>query len=587
MKKGKLLFLLIAILSVALLLVGCDDKNKPDADTADTTQNAAADQESEKQQEEVKHEMHDYFDFVGVEPHSFTKVTQLEGEVVDYDNYNKLIALRTYDLNVKNEVVETVTVYDIEADEVIAEYSVANLYGTNEYDEHFTAKLAVNIDYPIIQVKKTSYSEDSKKAIYDYSYYFAKKDGALIRQTNKSNYERFNFANGLVAFDLGDDMVWIDRNMEIVRTVDSIAANGYNEEIYNCEYQGYLYTWDRDVVRVFSPDGKNTAKYEIAHDGYLNVHVLDDGDVLIQDVEYVDEYTALDFKINGERAVMKSYVMSLTDGAIKEVKLDFYVDSLETRYAERYGVESVEEFGMGIYYSNFSLSLAEGRDNQAYIYRFANGKLAIDPEYVVLSNDLAIEYTVKNTTPGREFDTITLINAQLYSMDVSEGGSYQTYLFDLDGKMITPITDDYEFIDNYIVTENAIYDYDMQVVYEIPNTYDLVSADQDSNRIYFARTNFETGLLEISLFDGEKKEPVIWNDGSKEVFYTMFDDGIYLTYNIENETYNLYAADDTQLVSIFAQTLDIESLFRISYTNNGCLVMEGEFNGNDFVFIIK
>ena len=206
---------------------------------------------------------------------------------------------------------------------------------------------------------------------------------------------------------------------------------------------------------------------------------------------------------------------------------------------------------------------------------------------MVLSNDLAIEYTVKNTTPGREFDTITLINAQLYSMDVSEGGSYQTYLFDLDGKMITPITDDYEFIDNYIVTENAIYDYDMQVVYEIPNTYDFVSADQDSNRIYFARTNFETGLLEISLFDGEKKEPVIWNDGSKEVFYTMFDDGIYLTYNIENETYNLYAADDTQLVSIFAQTLDIESLFRIYYTNNGCLVMEGEFNGNDFVFIIK
>lgn len=580
MKKGKLLFLLIAVLSLALLLVACGNKAEPEDPVEPTDSVESSDQDGEKQQE-VKHEMHDYFDFGEENAKVFTKVTQLKGEIVSRDDKNNLIALKTQDLNVKNEVIDTVVVYNYVTDEEIAKYEVSNLLKADKED--IKAELDVMIDYPIIQVTKTSYSEDSLEEVYDISYYFAKKDGELIRQTNKPNYEKYEFENGLVAIDMGDEMVWIDRNMEIVRTAASVAANGYNIDIYNAEYQGYLYTWTEESLQIFNLDGLCSGEYKIEHQGLLNVHVLDNGKVLIQDIEMVDAYTECDFKISNMPCVMTSYVMNYVDGTMEEVALDYIVDDLGTRYGERYGNGN-----------DFPFALAAGRENQAMIYRIANGAVATDPEYVVLSNDLKIEYTVKNTTEGRDYYSATLLNDKLYAMNVYAGGTYQGYIFDLDGNAIAPVSreswDDMSgewtiterVTDQYIVTDNAIYDYNMNVVFDNSDgTFSDVEVDENLDRIYFQKHNFKTGAEEIYLFDEATKTPVLWNDGLEEVFAGAYYGG-YMTIDLEEGIKNFYNAQDQLLLkthfNIIPQNLnDAED----------AMVVAAEFNGDAIVFIIK
>ena len=587
MKKSKLLILLAALLCLALTLASCSSiKGWFDKDEETETQT----EELQEQQEIQKHELHDYFVLENEDINSFTTVSQFEGEVVDYDEENHLLALRTKDLNAKNEVEDTVKVYNYMTGEVIAEYSVSNLvYASNDL---INAKLDVEIDYPIIRVVKTSYGEDSL-ARYDVSYYFAKKNSELICQTNKTNYERFDFYNGLVAFDMGDDMMWINRNMEIVRTVDSIAANGYTEENFRCEYQGYLYAWGEVGLYIFTPDGICSGKYLMAHEGILNVHVLDDGNVLVQDLEEVDVYDEYDFKLDGTPYVVNSYVVNYVNGEAKAVELEYIVDDLATGYAQRYGNSD--------YYTSFPFELAEGRDNQAYIYRFANGKLATDLDYVVINNALEIEYTVKNNTPGRVYYFAQVLNANLYMMPVLEAGNYQAYVFNLDGKAITPTADDVEVTDKYIVTSHAIYDFEMNLVYDIEGSeFDHFYVDYGMNRIYFRKHNFNTGYDEWYLFSDETKTPVLWNDGSDERIMNVFD-GVYVTaiYDEYEYTtvigtgdthtevlkspthYKMYNNNDDVLLTV-STNLDIDQI-----CEGDAVVLAGEFRGNAIVFVIK
>ena len=586
MKKSKLLILLAALLCLALTLASCSSI-KGWFDKEETETQAEGTQE---QQEPQKHELHDYFVLEAEEINSFTTVSQFEGEVVDYDEENHLLALRTKDLNAKNEVEDTVKVYNYMTGDVIAKYSVSNLvYASNDL---INERLDVEIDYPIIRVVKTSYGEDSL-ARYDVSYYFANQNSELICQTNKTNYERFDFYNGLVAFDMGDDMMWINRNMEIVRTVDSVAANGYTEENFRCEYQGYLYAWGEMGLYIFTPDGICSGKYLMTHEGILNVHVLDDGNVLVQDLEEVDVYDAYDFKLDGTPYVVNSYVVNYVNGEAKAVELEYIVEDLATGYAQRYGNSD--------YYTHFPFELAEGRDNQAYIYRFANGNLATDPDYVVINNSLEIEYTVKNNTPGRIYYYAAVLNANLYMMPVIEAGGYQNYVFNLDGKAIVPTADDIEVTDKYIVTEHAIYDFEMNLVYAIDGSeFTNYYVDDGMNRIYLGKHNFNTGYDEWYVFSDETKTPVLWNDGSDERVSEMFD-GLYVTaifdeqeYSYEYGTggtqtvvreeithYKMYNNKDELLLTV-STNLDIDQI-----CEGDAVVLAGEFRGNAIVFVVK
>ena len=101
MKQGKLLILLVLILSLSVFLFACGNNEEP-------AENGAA------EEQEVKHELHDYLVLKEEnEGYTFSEVSQYEGEVVDYDYEHNLLAIKTQDLDEKNQVTDTVAIYDI------------------------------------------------------------------------------------------------------------------------------------------------------------------------------------------------------------------------------------------------------------------------------------------------------------------------------------------------------------------------------------------------------------------------------------------------------------------------------------------
>lgn len=565
MKKGKLIFLLAAILSLTVFLVACGDKENdlPDDSSADTSQGA-----EDQGEQEIKHEIRDYFILDnGIEATSYAEISKLEGTVCDADDDHNLVALRTKDLNNKNEVVETVTVYDVMTGEKLLEHSVANLLDETRYYE--ITYLDVEVDYPIIRVSERSYSEDSENAVYEYSYYLAKKGSSVLKETTLHTYDIASYGNNLYQVTLGDEMFWIDSDMEVVRTANAIVSAGYATR-FNYEYKGYLYSWSNSELHVFNRLGEICGRYAATHEGEINVHVLNDGNVLIQDVEYLDDEFALyDFLLGSHHCVMNSYIMNMVDGTLTKVELDFIVDELESAYA--YDEDT----------STFPMQLAEGHENQAIVYRYANGAVARTPLYVVLDNKLQIEYTLKNDTLGVDLYSIDVINSNYYTARVYEGNVSQRWLFDLDGKKITIIAEDADVTDKYIVTDNAIYDHKMNVVYDIKGgdfSGTLYGVDENSNKIYFVKHNFVTGGEEAYVYDEKEKAPVLIVDGVENYFVGV-EDGSYITYEMDTGELTIYNAESKALVAFHGAP-------RMN-TLEDALIVSVAFEGKDIIFVVK
>ena len=555
MKNGKFLFLLVLILCFTVFLVACDGGEDATDTSAESTNAVTPPQDVE--QDNKKYEMLDYF-VLDEEQEAFVcePIAKYNGMIVDSDVTHNIVALKTQDLDVYNRVTDTITLYDMLTGETLLTFDATYpLYVEDEQIE-----LSVDIEYPVVRAVKKSYSEDSEMIVFDASYYPIKKDAKALHTTSfyKSDEAIAEswvnvFGNGLVSVNAGDKVIWIDRDMEIVRTVNAIAANGYTVESFNSEYQGYLYSWDDQMLQVFNRNGICSGTYKIDHKGFLNVHVLDNGNVLIQDFEEVDIHTAYNVMLGTNRYLLTSYVMNLVDGALTEQKLDFVVSALQTAYAQDCAAVTLDE---GELYLPFKL--AQGRDNQAIVYRFNDaGKVAKNQEYVVLSNALEIEYTVKNTTEGIDFVTAYPISANLYYARVNEAGIVIGYIFDPDGNVVSPANSEFFVTKSYIVTQKGIYDHKMKLLYDAKaNGFevlllsgDRLTIDTDYDVVYLSKHNFVTGLDEIYVYDAKTAEPKLFHADKDETFRQTISGG-YITYNAEKGTYNLYNLENELKLSI-------------------------------------
>ncbi len=573
MKNGKLFLLLALLLSLSVFLFACgEDTGEDETDTG------TAAPEQVEPTPEVKHELYDYFVLdPGTSALDFSKVAQYKGEFVDLDQEHHLLALETKDLDALNQVIHTVTVYDLLSGEAIQQHEVK--YPLNAPPKEMV-QMDVKISYPVICVEKTSYGEDGETQ-YTAEFYTARKDGVLLHSAAKGRFDpdqeptdRIDYGNGLVAFHMGDRYVWIDRNGDVVHTIDAVASNGYDIQVFNSEYQGYLYVLEDELVQIFNREGVCSGEYSLAHKGLLNAHVLDNGNVLIQDLTEVDAFTSCDLKLDHVRYQLKSYVMNYVNGALTEVKLDYLVDSLETAYSHKYEDNHT--------YNYLDFDLAPGRDNQAIIFRISAGELSNFQEYVVLSNDLQIQYTLKNTTPGADLSRIEVISEELYVASVQEGGYRQKYIFDLDGTQLAAVSNNNLYVTaSYIVTDFGVYDHKMTLLYDLSTgefAEGLQAVDETNDRIYVGKHNFETGGDEVYLLDVASKQGSLVADGvdtrfgnAADGYYSLVDDktGNTTYYNLANEK-----------KLVIHHIRDIKEM-------DHALMIEAEFNGDPVVFVVQ
>lgn len=570
MKKRKFLILFVTLLCLTAVFVACKGSDKNiDASQGETESGDGANSlETSTGQEEIptekvieEHEIRDYFIFEDheiTEEDILTNVSRISGDIIDIDYDHNMVVAKNKDIDGLN-VVEVVKVYDLTTMEVINEQTVKNEVGL-DYDEKVV--LDVSLEYPVIRVAKKSYSEGSDNRVYDCSYYFAKKGSEVIRSTDKSNFELTQFDNGLVAVDMGDEVVWIDINMEVVRTVDSVAANGYDIEEFNCEYKGYLYAWGKfDGLQIFNRSGVCSGVYKLEHDGEINVRVLNNGNALIQDLEYVDEYTACDFVLGGNRCKVQSYIMNFIDGSLEPVELDFIVDDINTAYEAK---NSIGNSG------SMPFEMVDGHDNQAFIFRFANGTIARYPEYVVMTNNLEIEYSLKNNTEGVDMSSAYVADVNHYYAYVKSAGGSNLCLFDFDGNLLLTVNNNVWISGSTMVSDGGVYDMDMNILYDFEeNGYECIGNIGED--YILKKLNYKTGVYETYRFDVSTLTATLFTDGENNKL--GFSNGdVYAIVDIDTQVYTLYNVNDEVLLVVdgYNYTRDLYEYYLI------CTEFEGE-----------
>ncbi|MBR2354538.1 MAG: hypothetical protein IKA76_08570, partial [Clostridia bacterium] len=501
-----------------------------------------------------------------------------------------LLALMTRDLDLYNQVIDTVDVYDLISGEVILSKSV-----TYDLDADYWIELDVEIDYPILKVSTVTHSVNNPSPSKEVSYYFAKKGSEMICSSVDDTYRRTDYGNGLSAIRMDGDIYWINRDMEIIQTVDKIVASEYDvqlrdpegKKVFRSEFQGYLYAWNRHIVQVFNDLGICSGEYRIAHEGELSAFVLDNGNVLIQDFEKVGDDRACNVILDNVRYVLKSYIMNLVDGSLTPVELNFIVDTLETSYVQRNHEDQdrlpddVTRAPIATNGGTLPFALASGRKNQAIIYRFADGNVSLYQEYVVLDNQLRVEYTVKNSRIGVDFKSAKVVRGDLYSATVTEGGGVQDYLFDLDGNVLTPITPKLWVSESYIITDFAIYTHKMEKVLDLKNgAYAgcYVGVDPVNDRIYLEKHNFTTDGDETYVYTKGATEPVLLCAGV-DVTWDKAGNGFYVLKEEESLQYRFCnPAGEIKLI--------VWNHYTATPFANGLLV-ETTFEGRAQIFVIR
>ena len=585
MKLRKLSILLAALLCLTMLITACADAGVPDdsettpdasSDSATTTVDGESGDSEETTEEEVtlpeeiKHEVHDWFVLMDKDgPENLSDISRIEGEVIRQDLDHNLVVIRDRDLDSYNNVVTKLSVYNVLTNETLVEAEAKSpLYCQVEEDE---VNLSVTINYPVIRVLKSYYVND--EPVFDADFYLAKAgEGNCIHSIEQadadlisSSFRLENLYNGLVKVTLGDTVMWIDRDMQIIRSVPAIAQNGYATN-FSGEYQGCLYTLDEDYVRVFNRQGLCSAEYLLQDvvNGYLESFILDNGNVLIHEYTYKKDYEAYDFAIDGDRFTVKSFVLDFDEGTLTEVDLDFVVTGVQTAYGDT-------DTG------RFDMKLAVGLDNQAYIHRFANGSINTYPEYVVLSNDLEVQYTLKNTTLGVDMATLAVIDNYHYSAYVDAGVGAGYYVFDLDGNVVAYDVDGYLSGGFQMIGNGYFYNGAGELVFDA-SAEDYRVLGISDYMITISKRNLVTGGFEAFLMDLRTKKKVQISDGI-ETTLAGSGDGYYTIRDINTGIYTVYTMDGAALlVSAEACTVTIY---------DDIYLIETYFDGEAVLYVVK
>ena len=585
MKQGKLSILLAALLCLAMLVTACADAGVPDdsenasdvsSDGAVITMdgesgNSDGTAEEETLPEEVKHEVHDWFVLMDENgPETLSDISRIEGEVIQKDPSHNLVVIRDRDLDRYNNVITKVTVYNVLTNETVLKVEFESPLHCQVEEDEITLDVVIN--YPVIRVLKSYYADG--EPVVDADFYLAKavEDNCIysIKQSDASltpaDFETEYLYNGLVKATLGDQILWIDDDMNVIRAVSTIAAQGYGTDFHG-EYQGCLYTLTPNCVRVFNRQGLCSAEYLPAdpNNSEMTAFILNNGNVLIHEYTSVKDHEACDFAVGGNRLAVSTFVLDFDEGTLTEVDLGFVVTDLQTSYSDTNNN------------SHFGMKLANGRDNQAYIYRFTNGNISTYPEYVVLGNNLEVQYTLKNTTPGVNLATLSVIDNHHYSAHVDAGIGAGNYVFDLDGNVVAydvngVLCGGYQMISGgyfYNGAGELVFDahtegYTVQHHYEYMVFLSKLNTATNSTEVF--RHDLRTGKTEL-LCDGIETGLSTWGDG----FYTVQD--------LHTDVYTVYTADGTPLL-VSAERCNV-SIY------NDIYLIQTTFDGEGILYVVK
>ena len=464
MKKRKLLFLLIAVLCFAMLLVSCDEPEDPNPDP-------------DPEEIVTKHEMLNWFvlDSEMGDTKVYSSVTQL-GQIKEVgDDYTEL---PTYvddsfsyvvraEVDKYNQLVKTLTVYK-NGEAVITKEAKVEYQG--DVDKSFS--VTVDEDYVAVKVLFSSVDEDDEDAngTYELDVYKISDTGSVLY--HRTGIIDFGTVGNALFVKTKDVVEWVSEGGTVIFSASRDVYDTYfsNESAgSDAEYNGYVYWMNNEGVNVYAPAGASSVEYVRTPGAEsLEAFVLNNGNVLIQEFTALDKWaTDYDTIWNGEKTLVATKIINYQTGEVTVVEnVDFVIYCLESVYNSEDSI--------------FPLALAEGKDNQAYIvYMDKTAEPGTSGfAYVAIDNNAAVQYTFPVKAPNFAYELVVEggllvpVTEDIYIAPVYVGNDVVFYFFDLDGNPTIALGNIESFIgasfmtEDYIITRYAVYDWNMRLVYD-------------------------------------------------------------------------------------------------------------------------
>ncbi len=467
MKKRKLLFLLIAVLCFAMLLVSCDDPEDPNPDP-------------DPEEIVTKHEMLNWF-VLGPEESDvkvYTTVTQIDDvklvggirtELPTYVDDSFSYVVRA-EVDKYNQLVKTLTVYK-DGEAVITKEAKVEYEG----DVNKSFSVTVDEDYIAVKVNFSSENEDDEDAngTYELDVYKISDTGSVLY--HRTGIVDFGTVGNALFVKTKDVVEWVSEGGTVIFSASRDIFDTYFFDEFegkvgsDAEYNGYVYWMNDERVNVYAPEGASSVEYVLTPGAaYLQAFVLNNGNVLVQEFTVLDGYAEkYDTILGGQKNLVATKIINYQTGAVTVVEnVNFIIGRLESKYdAEN---------------SDFPLALAEGKDNQAYImYMDKTAEPGTsDMAYVAIDNNAAVQYTVPVKAPNFAYELVfesemlIPVSEDRYIAPVWVGNNIVFYLFDLDGNPTVAIGNLAQLMngavnvtEDYIITKYAVYDWNMRPVY--------------------------------------------------------------------------------------------------------------------------
>lgn len=528
MKYMNIIKLLSVLLCIGMLFVACNqydteqgaDEIGASAPTQveDTTEEPTEAITEEALLENIEPKFENFFEIIENGKTELTTASRIEGEVYDYDDYGKIFVVKTSDIDTKNNVVETFSVYNTMSGDVVL--TASNTYFNGDYDSfnwydlmvkenivfedngHGYVQSDITVKYPetvmdvsvesisdvtyiVVKEAKITPIDDEVRAenpegcVYtiDTVYKYYDIFGNIITQANSNVPVSYNYTimyyseNEILNF--GSVVAYFDG--ETGKLLKTSALD--NEKVtgpYFMETEKYGYYVGSassiaglgNTVSLYVVD---KATGEMTHSFFVdsnyeivNMFMLHNGDLLVQYMNEKESDDAYDFYDRWEGCYYEitHVIFSADDGITSEIELPYYISDLSDGegFAEQNELES----------SN--IVITENARNIGYVYEITNKALG-EIDVVVFDNDMSVLYSLERIVPEHEFDAINP-----FGFEILSNGDYLVDLHDIvvdkaivkaDGTVRTYLRNDMQVAGGYVYDDKYVYDYDLNKVFEL------------------------------------------------------------------------------------------------------------------------
>ncbi|MBR2929780.1 MAG: hypothetical protein IKC32_00990 [Clostridia bacterium] len=534
--------------------------------------------------------------------------SELDGEIIGVNRDYGILALKTEKTRSDGDLESVVKIYDVyDENRVVFEqtkyYNAKNAYREIEYDIS---------SYPMIKTTEYINKGEDEYGITEYEprYYYYLINGdyhaSLIASYLEEDDLEVEEVGNLFLIEADGRLIWVSGELKVLREIPLDVAKTYRDGNYEsyfefeAEYFGYLYTWEFDleamsqVILVYDHHGIASAKYSFP-EGTVSagtesiisphIHVLNDGNVLIQECVHVEDGEEYDFEyVQGEEIYkldLRTKIMSYIDGTVNELDFDYLIRGFEAGYSH-------DEDG------DFAFRLAEGYDNQAFLVPIEDGRLGRTMEYVILSNDLDRVYTLPNRhlIESSSFNSIFDADENGYKGYVLIDGSSRICHFNWAGEITFVYPTNFEGeTDTHYVTHTGVYTKkDNKLVIDLESEEyqsGMAQAVAIGNDIYLAKENplamlGDMPVHEIYKLDKKSGKLELIDDGKEGMSMILSEDGVRVYVNYDTEVTSFFNAEGELILRVRDNAADGELI-----SIDGALIVSAEVDGKMKVFTIN